>query len=431
LIATPFPPPPPPLAPGASRIGVVDALRGFALLGIVIAHMSEQYLGGPPPPSRPDFGIFSPVDQVAMALWGTLIVGKFFLMFSLLFGVSFFIQMDRAAARGVAFERRFLWRLALLFAMGMLHHLLYRGDILAIFALLGVPLVAFYRASDRVLLVTAALLALGVPRLLLAGGTWLLGHDLALMPPGEAMEPYFAAVEAGALGQIAWLNLSEGFLTKLDFQFGLFGRGYQTMALFLMGLYLARARWHETIADRRPQLRRALWGGLGLMAASMALLAVTIALLGMPESPEAITRAHLVVGLTLYDQINLGMATALVSGFLLLYHRPAAHGILRHLTPAGQTALTVYLTQTLIGTFLLYGHGLGWIGRIGTATAMLLAVCIFGLQMAIAALWLRRFRYGPIEWAWRSATFGRLAPLRLAHPVSLPAAQTEAARAPQ
>jgi uncharacterized protein len=396
------------------RIDAIDALRGFALLGIVVAHMSEQYLGAPPPPAQPDFGVFSTVDRVAQALYGLLVIGKFFSIFSLLFGVSFVIQMRAIAARGDAPEARFLWRLAILFAIGMAHHLLYRGDILAIYAMLGVALLPARSLSGRTLLVIAGALLAGLPRLLIAGVGWFIGHPLALMPPADDTAPYYAAVFSGSLLDIALANLREGFTTKLVFQFGLFGRGYQTLALFLVGLWLARHGWHERLAERRDLLRRALRWSFALIAVAVVVLGSALAVVGLPSSPESMTRTQVAIGLTLMDTVNLGIASVFVTSFLLLYGRPGPRRWLQLLVPVGRTALTVYLTQTIVGTALLYGFGLGWLGRIGTATAILIAVVVFALQAIVATLWLRRFQYGPVEWAWRSLTFGRAAPWRVA-----------------
>ena len=398
----------------STRISAIDALRGFALLGIVVAHMSEQYLGAPPPPAQPDFGVFSTADRVAQALYGLLVIGKFFPIFSLLFGVSFVIQMRAMAARGDAPEVRFLWRLAILFAIGMAHHLLYRGDILAIYAMLGVCLVFAQRLSGRTLLVIAGVLLVGLPRLLLAVGGSLTGQPLVLMPPADEMAPYYAAVLSGSPLDVALANLREGFATKLVFQFGLFGRGYQTLALFLVGLWLARHGWHERLAERCDVLRRARRWSLALIAAAVVVLGGALAMVGLPSSPDSITRAQAVLGFTLMDLVNLGIASVFVTSFLLLYGRPGPRRWLQPLVPVGRTALTVYLTQTIVGTALLYGFGLGWLGRIGTATAILIAVAVFALQAIVATLWLRAFQYGPVEWAWRSLTFGRAAPWRAA-----------------
>lgn len=278
--------------------------------------------------------------------------------------------------------------------------------------MLGVLLLFAQRLGGRALLVIAAALLVGLPRLLLAVGGSLTGQPLALMPPADEMAPYYAAVLSGSPLDVALANLREGFTTKLTFQFGVFGRGYQTLALFLVGLWLARHGWHERLADRPDVLRRALRWSLALIAAAVVVLGGVLAVVGLPSSPDSITRAQAVVGLTLMDTVNLGIASVFVTSFLLLYGRPGLRRWLQPLVPVGRTALTVYLTQTIVGTALLYGFGLGWLGRIGTATAILIAVVVFAIQAIVATLWLRAFQYGPVEWAWRSLTFGRAAPWR-------------------
>lgn len=119
------------------------------------------------------------------------------------------------------------------------------------------------------------------------------------------------------------------------------------------------------------------------------------------------------VFLTGYDVVNLGIAGALASCFLLLYGRSGPRRLLRHLVPVGQTALTVYVSQTVLGTWLLYGDGLGLLGRIGAATALGLALMVFTVQVGIARAWVTHFRDGPLEWAWRSMTMLQVAPLRV------------------
>jgi uncharacterized protein len=408
------------------RVVSVDAVRGFALLGIVVTHMVEQYMGSPPPASRQHFGIVSPaVDGPALAIVQLFAVGKFFTMFSLLFGLSFFIQMDRAGRRGVAFGGRFAWRLLVLFAIGMVHHLIYRGDILSVYALLGLLLIPFYRLSDRTLLVTALVLLAGTHRLVLSGVGTLLGVQIPLMSvDNQQIEHYFQAIKSGSLPTIFALNLREGFWMKMEFQFSWFGRGYQAMALFLLGLYIGRHGWHE----RANELRRWIWrltiGGLGLALVSASTVAAVIILGGLPKSETDIRTWQKFVGGTAYDWFNLGVAALLMGGFLLLYHTRTVGGTLSRLAPAGQTALTTYVGQSLIGTFILYGHGLNWSGEIGAATAVMLAFLIFAAQLTVATTWLRYFRFGPLEWIWRSATFGRLQPVRARPPAPGPATVT-------
>jgi uncharacterized protein len=121
---------------------------------------------------------------------------------------------------------------------------------------------------------------------------------------------------------------------------------------------------------------------------------------------------HLLVGLTGLDLFNLGLTAVLMGGFLLLYHSGRLHGVLIRLSPVGRTALTTYVCQTLIGTFIYYGHGLNLSGEIGAASALLLAFVIFAGQVVVSTFWLRHFQYGPLEWFWRAATFGTAQPFR-------------------
>lgn len=409
--------------PDSARIVAVDALRGFALLGILLAHMIEQYVGGPPP--TPDFGILSPLDPIVAAAAEFVIRGKFFMMFSLLFGLSFFIQMNAAAERQTNFRRRFAWRLTVLLLIGLMHHLFYRGDILTVYAVIGFALLLFYRASDRTLLVTALVLFLGLPRLLLLLSSGLLGFDPLLISFEQATNPaYYETLRGGSLLAVFATNVIDGLQLKFAFQFGLFGRGYQTLALFLLGLYLGRKGWHAILPEGRRRLLRVLLCGMATTAVAFGLGSLLMRLLGgnalgLNLSPQAWQMA---IGLQFYDVSNLGMMAVLVAGFLLLFLRPSGERVLRSLAPVGKTALTSYVCQTLAGTFLLYGWGSGYLGQIGASSAALLALAIFGSQMVMSALWLRFFRFGPIEWVWRSLTYWRLQPMRIRRgaPVRMP-----------
>jgi uncharacterized protein len=411
-------------AAASDRIVTLDAVRGFALLGIVAVHMVEQYLGSPPPASRANAPM-SPVDGIAMAIAALLFMGKFFAMFSLLFGLSFFIQMERAAARGQGFEGRFTWRLAVLFAIGMAHHLVYRGDILAIYAVLGLVLLVYYRLSDRWLLASALAILLGAPRLLL--GLWTLATGTGpSMSAGEdaAIQAYWNTLKAGSPLAIGWTNLAEGIWPKLNFQFGWFGRGYQTLGLFLLGLYIGRHRWHEALGSRRRDLKRLTWRAAALCAGVVlvagASFAVAYAAGVMPQrsgpgasaSPQQLPPLWLLVGgFTLYDLFNLGVMGTMLGGFLLLYSRPGPHRLLRWFAPVGRTALTTYVAQSVLGGFIFYGYGLNLLGVIGPAQGLALALVVFTGQVIASSLWLQYFRFGPLEWLWRSATYLELQPL--------------------
>jgi uncharacterized protein len=403
-----------------ARIEAVDALRGFALFGILIAHVVEQYLASLPP--SPDFGIFSRADAIASGGMDLLVRGKFFMMFSLLFGLSFFLQLDRAADRDSAFRSRFVRRLIVLFAIGLVHHLFYRGDILTIYALLGLVLVLFHRASDRTLLVTALVLFLGLPRLLLLAGASIFGFNPLLMSlDAEAMQVYYETLKHGSLLSVFSTNFFEGLQGKLEFQVGLIGRAYQTLALFLIGVYIGRRRWPEMLTS----LRRPLWGTLGAgCVLALATAGISMGVIGfrLDAAPW-----EMAISLAFYDLFNLALTVVIVSAFLLLYLRPLGERLLRGLVPVGKTALTCYVSQTIIVTFVLYGWGLGRLGELGAAAMVSLGAAVFGSQMIAASIWLRHFRFGPVEWVWRTVTYGRLQPMRL--PASEPVPVAEGAPA--
>ncbi len=402
-----------PVAAG-DRIVVVDALRGFALMGIVLVHMVEQYVGGPVPQTVGAFTSHGPVDSVIEGLINVFIRGKFFTIFSLLFGLSFFIQLERAEQKGTSFGARFLWRLAILFAIGFVHNLFYRGDILTVYALLGVVLVPLNRLSDRALLWTAVLLLI-VPRFLIFGAEQALG----LTPPDvldnqAAQQAYWEVLREGSLGELFAMNAGYGFWTKMYFQFHWVARGYQTLALFLLGLYVGRRGYFNDLEGHRPLLRRLVrWGG-GLTLGFFLLTGLTFGLL-----QPAFGSPVFLAAMTFADLGNMAMTGLLIGAFGLWYLKPNLRRTLDQLVPYGRMALTNYFVQSLIGTFIFFNYGLGLLGEIGSSLTFLLAIVLFVTQVVFSRYWLQRFHYGPLEWLWRSLTYGRWQPLRKARAVAV------------
>jgi uncharacterized protein len=390
------------------RIHAIDALRGFALWGIIAVHVTEQFLGGYPPPGMADYAVHTPVDVWFKALNKSIFLSKFFTIFSLLFGLSFFIQMDRAARRGQPFAGRFAWRLALLFGIGLLHNGFFRGDILTVYALLGLLLIPFQKASDRALLGVALAVVAGLPRYLL------LGAKLLFFAPRTAAEEaafetfnfqYFYLAREGGFAELFLRNLHPGWLMKMEFQFDLFGRGYLTFALFLLGLWLGRTRFFEQYGEKKKMI----W--------QLFIAAVVLALATEPLRKALLAHYDLrswrtAIGLTVQDIHNLAFSAALVLGFLLLTLMEKTRKLWLLLAPYGRMALSHYVGQSILGGFFFFGWGLGLLGRIGAAEAFLLGQGIFWVQLAFSKLWLRSFRYGPLEWLWRSGTYRKWQPLR-------------------
>jgi len=373
-----------------NRIDMVDALRGFALFGLFMVHCVERfelYWLDPRPGGWFDavFALFS---------------GKAFAMFALLFGFSFATIMANERARGGDFTLRFAWRLVLLFAIGTLHGLIYRGDILQVLAAVGLLMIPFDKVkSDRLLLVLAALLFVQLPLLARA---WAAGEGLgwATAPPLFWSDTGLQTVATGSFAEALDVNARLGWLSKWSFYLEA-GRATEIAGLFLVGMVLQRLRLFADAGERRGVWLMVLAGGAALWtAASLA------APLVLPTGGHAITEFSLQEVFTRYQA--LGATAFQVALFVLAWHSPLRRG-LASLVPAGRMTLTLYVGQSLVFAPVFYGYGLGWWDDSTHAETVLLGVAAFAAQMALAALWFRAFRYGPLEWLWRAGTRTSLA----------------------
>jgi uncharacterized protein len=410
----------------SDRIRLIDALRGLSLAGIAMAHFGEQYLGFMPPPGQP-YNIHGPVDGVLEGLSWIFIRGKGFGIFSFMFGLSFALQMQRAERNrpGTDFRPRFAWRLLILFAIGWLHGLAYSGDILTVYAALGIPLILFYRVRDRWLLVLAVLLLVGVPRIaqrvVQQRMTPAELQSLQSRMNAEA-EEHWRALAEGNVPAIVRSNATTGFRAKWEFQFGPIGRGYQTFGLFLLGLWAGRRRVFEEVETHRRLFVR-LWRWTGAVTLLVPLIAgLLFAVLhragGGQSQPQGagtmpdFTSWPIIAGLCVFDGWNNAMTLFYVATFALLFLRQRWQPRLLGFAPVGQMALSVYVGQTVIGVLIFFGFGLGLLGRFGNSVTIPMGLGVFVVQVWASRAWLDRFRFGPLEWAWRSLTWLRHEPFR-------------------
>jgi uncharacterized protein len=385
----------------SERLNHVDALRGFALLGIIIVHFIEQYYAGAPPPDHANYAVHNSTDGVFDTITNILVRGKFFMLFSFLFGLSFALQMQHAADRQEDFRGRFVWRLVLLFAIGVLHHCFYRGDILTVFALLGLPMVLFYNVPNRWLLTAFGLLMLGLPRVIIS--YFQQGNPFENNEAAEKI--YWEAAKNGGILDIFWQNLTLGTVTKWDAQFGFFGRGYQTLALFLLGLYAGRIRFFDNPEEKRAIYRKGLFWSLGIFLGIFAIGALLFAVLKIHERLGE--KMGSLIGLAFYDVSNLAHMSFYIFAFLLLLRKAWWQRQLLKLAPYGRMALTNYFMQSVIGTTILFGFGFGKLGDYGATVMVIVSLIVYVLQLNFSKWWLTQYNFGPLEWLWRSATYGK------------------------
>jgi uncharacterized protein len=395
-------------ASAGERIAVVDVLRAIALLGIIITHCAQGFLAGRPP--RPGFMNLSALDGFVLNLGTLLTFGKFFTIFSFLFGLSFALQMRSAAQRGSAFTGRFTWRLVVLALIALVHNVFYAGDILIIYAFLGLLLIPFRAVNTRVLLVVALLLIFNIPGLVL-GWRGLSAPPLnadqqqvaAQMQAQGAQEAQrqFDIKKSGTAAEIIRTNLTDGMEGKLAFQLRS-GRLWITFGLFLLGLCAGRLEIFRDTEAHRTLFRRLIWG-----AGALAALTTLVAIVRPARVQAAASLGDLLVSLSWSVQ-QASLSAFYVAVVTLLYWRNPVRGLLPGLAPVGKMGLTVYLTQTVFGVLLFYGFGLGLLGELGVASAIALGILFFVVQVVLARWWMTHFSMGPVEWLWRSLTYFKL-----------------------
>ena len=379
-----------------SRIDLIDALRGSALAAILLLHAIEHWDFYRAPDQAAPW--LAPWDRAAHDGAFFLFSGKAYALFALMFGVSFCLILDRWTRRGVPFQGRFLWRLAILAGFGYLNGIVYCGDILLIIAVLGVPLVWLHRLGSRVLAWLAVALLLQLPSLVHAARV-LLEPALPLAQPrhwavyGRLFELYATGSLPEVLRTNAWYGQASRLLWTVET-----GRYTQMLGLFVCGLLLGRARVLEDRARALRLARHALvWGLVGfacLVPVQSHLSAWGLDGLRLDAVNEFVSA-----------QVNLAGTAIWLGLFILLYLATPARAGLALLAPYGRLSLSGYVTQGLIGVPLFYGYGLAWYHWAGPLYSVGIGLGILALQLVAAHLWLRAFVYGPLEWLWRSLTF--------------------------
>lgn len=390
-----------------SRIEIIDVLRGFALLGIILVHFTEQYYAGQPPKIHQNYGAHHLADNIVSAVIGIFISGKFYMIFSFLFGMSFFLQLDKSDGSW-KFNIRFAWRLVVLFLIGFIHHLHYRGDILTIYALLGFGLLISYKLPDKILLIVALLLVMDMPAVATRTVEVIFPSSSAASffnPDQKALETYYNTLKSGTYLEILRANFYE-FKGKFDMQI-VSGRLYITLGLFLLGLYAGRQRVFENPAYFKKLIRYGLWTLLGCVVFAGMLAAIIFII-----KVEMTQSLQFLLGGSVYDVFNAALAAIYVGIVVTLFQKEKWRARLMNFYELGRMGLTTYLTQALIGTTLLFSFGFDLLGDYGAIVWTLTALIVFAFQILFSKWWLTRFQYGPVEWLWRSLTYFKLQPLK-------------------
>ena len=393
-----------------TRIDAIDVLRGVALLGILLMNVQSFAMPQAAYFNPTAYGDLEGANLYAWVAGRMLADQKFMTIFSVLFGAGIVLMAGRAEARGDA-RRVHYRRMGWLLVIGLLHaHLLWPGDILFLYAVCGMLVYPLRRQPPgRLLALGVALLAVGSAYSVASGVSfpyW--PEDERAAFTADMWQPSAAAIDAElAAWRGGWLDQQPArsaaafeFETSILAAWGVWRAG----GLMLIGMALFRYGVFD--AQRSSRFYAALIAVA--VAVGLPLQAYGIAL----DFARGWPVWSFFVGAQLIYWPSIAVSLGYVGVVMLVCRTATLHCLTRPLAAVGRTALTNYLLQTILCTTIFYGHGLGWFGSVDRAGQIGVVAAVWAVQLAASPLWLRWFRFGPVEWAWRWLTYGVRPPLR-------------------
>jgi uncharacterized protein len=380
-----------------SRIDTADVLRGIAVLGIVMLHSIEHF-NFYRFPETSSCGFLAFCDKTVWEGLFFVFSGKAYAIFALLFGFTFFIQDNNCKLRGGDFRWRFVWRLVLLFLWGNLNAAFFPGEVLVLFAITGLVLPLVARLLDRAVIWIAGVMLLQpdfIYRIVSALAGW--SEPTAV----QSFVPYWQAdmdaLETGSFLASLKANLWDGQVFSLLWARD-FGRMMQAPALMMAGMLIGRRR---LFAGTEQNIK--FWA----KAAAIGLLCFfpLKGLAGMIPEHVAQEGVALWLGQLLGAWHKLAFMVFMMGAVIVLFYRTKLRDALMKIAPYGRMSLTMYITQSLLASFLFFPWGLGLGGILGSTASLGVGLAIFALQYTFAVVWLRHHKQGPLEYLWKKATW--------------------------
>jgi uncharacterized protein len=396
------------------RLEVIDALRGAALFGVLYSNMLWfAGLGNALSAAQAQDFVSGPASQASEYFLDLFVSGKAIGIFTFLFGFGFWMQTEALQRRGRLDAGAVRWRrMAALLALGLVHWVVWSGEILHVYAVAGVLLMLAVRWRARTLLIAGIGLAVLSRPLLTRVLSLLAGSAYSADALGDAaLAQRTELFQHGGFLDLVRIQLVQDVWPQLLSGFWLAGVGH-ALGRFMIGAVIAKGRYFQSVERyRRPMLAIVLTCfPLGWFAQRDWLLKDWLSASGWAASEESINATAQVwnsLGVT-------AMTAAYICAFVLIWQIDPLRRLQRLLVPAGRMALTNYLLQTPINYLLFCGFGLGLIGKLRMAGCLLISTAVFAAQVLFSRFWLSRMAMGPTEWIWRWWTYGTRPPFRLA-----------------
>lgn len=380
-----------------ARVDVADVLRGFAVMGIIILHSIEHFNFYSFPETTP----YEWMKFTDRAIWDGLFFafsGKAYAVFALLFGFSFYIQDDNQRKRGENFRLRFLWRLFILLLIGQLNAAFFTGEILTMYALIGIILPLCCRLSNRTVAIIALILMLqpydwGRIIYAITHPEYEVGKSLASHYFGIA----FQVQKNGTFWETICMNLTDGQMANFTWALE-HGRIPQTASLFLFGMLVGRKKFFLYSEENEQLWLKAL--GISLLC-FFPLYGLHNMVSGFIDNKAILDPLKLI----LYSYKNMAFTLMLIIGVLLTFYRTKDRSFLMKFAPYGKMSMTHYLGQSIIGSLCFYHWGFELGRYLGITYSLLFGIVFVLIQMLFSFWWLSKFKHGPFEGLWRKLTW--------------------------
>lgn len=378
------------------RVEVVDALRGFAIMAIMLLHNLEHF----------DLYYFPETLSGSIKvsdgyIWNTiffLFAGKTYTIFALLFGFSFFIMDNNQSLKGHDFRGRFLWRMVILLGFGLINGMFFEGDILSIYAVLGCSLVFVNKLPNKAVLFIAIFL-------LIQPVEWIkvlyYSANPGLLPIPASSNFYFGNaftyLSENSLWDLIIGNSTNGRTGVLLWSWEN-GRFFQTPALFMLGMLLGRLSLFIPSTASKSFWEKTLF----ISVPSLIILHFLNKYLGAMTTIAGVNAS---LGAIISSIYNLAFTFMMVSAFVLSYQTAFINKILKGLSIFGKMSLTNYLMQSFMGAFIYYGFALGMYKYTGATYSLLIGIGLFVIQLLFCKWWLKTHKQGPLEALWHKLTW--------------------------
>jgi len=409
-----------PLQPitSSKRIDMVDALRGFAIFGIFMVNMPGMFQPAVELIMLPTLGSGT-LDVIAHSLIMFFFTGKFFVLFSLLFGFGFYIFLHKDGEPTKESVKLFRKRVFWLLLFGLLHVIFFwEGDILVYYALFGFLLILFRKSSIKKIVVWMVIFLLipivvvgllsCMPTLLASNQEALAafeqGNQEQLMATQDLVERAYQAYSSGSYTEVMSMNWEQWMFMLAGILFF-----YPTcMAMFLVGLIIGRKGLFANYTEHLPFFKKVFWITLpiGIICNLLLILSIINFNPGIIDGWAFIGRTFGIIG-------GVVMMCTYVSGFILLYSKGTLKGLFNGFSNVGRMALTNYITHSVIALLLFRSGFFGLFGQLEVWQGIVLVFVIFSLQIVFSRWWLQRYTFGPLEWLWRSLTYGKLQKMKI------------------